>query len=232
MAQYDPYEAASNPQMPAQGVYGQAHVFCEPVVLISGQGKVAFNPQAHKVEDRRTSVNITIDPMPGSNAKWPTKRNMLVESAEWAKTVWPSLRVLGLTSVRQLDGAWVKAELVSTGRSYTDKNGASKEATTLKFMAIYADEAACVAAHGGGGAAIPDIADDGAMPWANGQTQAQAQAAAAQGNPEKATALEFVKVLVKSTGGDRDKLATQIATMPLVSKYFTVTSPEVQALLA
>jgi len=226
MATYDPYDAASNPQPPSAGVFGQAHVLCEPVVLISGQGKVPFNPQAHKVEDRRTSISISIDPM--GNAKWPTRRNMLAESAEWAKTVWPSLKALGLTSVRQLDGAWVRAELVSTGRSYTDKNGAAKEATTLKFVQIFASEAECVAAHGGG-AAIPDISDDGAMPWANGATQAQA---VAQGNPEKATALEFVKVLVKSTGGDRDKLATQIATMPLVSKYFTVTSPEVQALLA
>jgi hypothetical protein len=188
---------------------------------------VAFNPQQHKVEDRRTSISITIDVMPGSNQRFPTHRDMLAESAEWAKTVWPSLRALGLTSIRDLDGAWVKAELVPVGRQYTDKNGAVKEATTLKFLTIFMDQAACVAAYGGGASVV----DDQEIPWAAQPAQAAAPAAPAS-NPEKTTALEFVKVLVKSTGGDRDKLATQIAAMPLVSKYFTVASPEVQALLA
>lgn len=225
---YDPYAAASNPQIRANGIFGQAHVFCEPVVLVKGTGKVAFKADQHKVEDRRTNIAITIDVMPGSSQRFPTHREMLAESAEWAKTVWPSLKALGLTSVRDLDGAWVKAELVPVGRQYTDRNGAVKEATTLKFVAVFRDQAACVAAYGGGNgnASAPDASDDGPMPWGNAEQPAPAT------NPEKATALEFVKVLVAQSKGDRAKLAQDIAAMPLINKYFTISSPEVQALLA
>ena len=51
-------------------------------------------------------------------------------------------------------------------------------------------------------------------------------------NAERETALQFVGALVRQSGGDKSKLASLIMQMPLISKYFTVDSPEVADLLA
>ena len=44
-------------------------------------------------------------------------------------------------------------------------------------------------------------------------------------------ALKFVKPLIARSGGDETKLGQLIAGMPLLSKHFSVQSPEVQELL-
>ena len=51
-------------------------------------------------------------------------------------------------------------------------------------------------------------------------------------DPERVTALEFLKVIVRQAHGDRDLVAEQLAAIPQVGRFFSVDSPEVQALLA
>jgi hypothetical protein len=64
----------------------------------------------------------------------------------------------------------------------------------------------------------------------NGQS-AQPAAQAAQPE-EKQIALTFLTALAKAAHGDKNKLAVQIAQYPVVSKFYTIDSPEVAALLA
>lgn len=71
-----------------------------------------------------------------------------------------------------------------------------------------------------------------------GHVPVQPQAAPAN-NTERETALKFLRVIVENAARGqsdltvvRNTVAAQIATMPLVSKYFTVDSPETMNLIA
>ncbi len=63
-------------------------------------------------------------------------------------------------------------------------------------------------------------------------TEAHPATGGGNGNAkERETALQFVKVLVQQHKGDRAVVAEQIAAMPMLSKWFTIDSPEVVQLL-
>jgi hypothetical protein len=51
-------------------------------------------------------------------------------------------------------------------------------------------------------------------------------------NPERESYKAFLPTLVKAANGDKQQLATMLAGMSPLNKYFTVDSPEVVALLA
>ena len=70
---------------------------------------------------------------------------MIAESNEWAKIVKPSLRDLG-TDLRALNGKFVQAQLVPTGRGWVNQQGEKKENTTFKFLAVYDDFETCAKA--------------------------------------------------------------------------------------
>ena len=156
------------------------------------------------------------------------ERKLIAEFGAWPKIVWPSLRDLGIKNVRDLNGRWAKVEIVKTGRTYQSSRGETQEETTFKFAALYGTAAEATTAY---------VADGGKAPATDDQEAAagaidMGHGAGSNGNAERETALQFLKVLVKEAGGDMGKLAMDIAAMPMIAKHFTVNSPEVVEMLA
>lgn len=226
MSYVDPFDAATQAGERLDTLYGRVDVSATFVKLIKGVGKQPWS-ESDGVDARRTEVQITLNPLDATGLTLLVERRLIAESRDWSGIVWPSLRDLGLKNVRELNGKWVKAEMVKTGRTYTNKRGDTSEETTFKFLAVYNTEAEATAAYyaARGGADNDPMAVSMGAPATNVSTNGN-------GHAERETALQFVSALVKQAGGDKGKLAGLIAQMPLISKYFTVDSPEVANLLA
>ena len=214
--QDDPFDSASDPHLAPREYYGEASVDCWFCALVKGQGKVPYDPAQH--ERRATAIDISVQPVPEQNVTFAVARKMIAESREWAGIVWPSLKELGIESVRDLEGQWVKVTQVPTGRKYTSKQGETKEATTLKFLALYDDEAACRAAciaetgakaSTGGVGHIPGFEDDKA-----------ADPTEAADSKERETATQFLNVFIKQHSGDKSAVWAAIQAMPMITKFY------------
>jgi hypothetical protein len=217
----DPWNDATNAGERSGVFYGRIDANAQHVVLQKGTGKAPFNPNVHSHDDRRTELFISLNPLDEMNLTKAIERNVIAESREWSGIVWASLRTLGLTNARELHGKYAKCELVKTGRTW-QKNGETVEGTTFKFLALYKSREECAAAFradrgGSQPAADEDVPFDTAPAPAN--------------NHERETALKFLEPIVKASNGDRNVLSITIAGMPLLAKFFTVDSPEVQALM-
>lgn len=230
----DPWDSAENPQeIVFTNVYwGQVEAQSHYCVLEKGVGKVEFDPQVHSVDQRRTAIDILIHPLPETGAQWDITRGVIAESHEWAGVILPSLRELGIQA-RELNGKWVRVERVPLAdklgnpQTYVDKTGTVKEQTTLKFIAVFADRASCLADFQKGRGTHPAPASTPAN-GGNGNS-----------NGEREAALKFLKVYVQNACKGqsdltviRETLALNLAQQPLISKYFTVDSPETTALIA
>lgn len=227
----DPWDSAENAKehVFSNIIWGQAEAQSWYCVLEKGVGKVLFDPQNHSPDQRRTAIDIIIHPLPEMNLAFDLTRNMIAESHEWASIVLPSLRDLEI-SPKHLNGSWVKVQTIPlTDRAgytvtYTDANGIVKEKTTLKFLSIFKDEAECRADYEKG---------------RSGNVQAQPAQETNENANERNTAWTFLKIFVRDTCKDqksleniRTDLANKIASQPLISKYFTIDSPEVIQLIA
>ena len=241
----DPFASASNVQDGPFAMWGQMDIRAEYVVLQKGVGKVPFDPQSHSADERVTHIDMIFTPLAETKLKHPTQREVIAESRDWKKIVWPSARALGVTYAGDLNGAYCKVTMVKTGRTWTNKQGETKEGTAFQFDKIFPNEQACVAdyyatlgtvqsednpftdASAGvspvNGPVRPPTNGNGSAPQANGNGF----------NPnERATAMMFLTALAAQHKGNPAGLQAAIAGTPLISKYFTVNSPEVQALLA
>jgi len=210
----DPLEAAGQASFAPRPYFGQVMVSSRFVVLVKGTGKVDFDPTANKISDRRTEIKVELLPLPEHEARFPLNRDMLAESNEWIKITLASLRDLGVEP-RNLNDRWCSVILAPTGRSYQDKNGNQKEASTFKFLAFYADEDACRKAYED---------ENGKADEAGAQPQAQS-------NPARETAAKFLAAVWKQCNGDLGLLEQKINTMPVLKQHFVIDSPEVMALL-
>lgn len=216
---------------PTFSVFGQADVEVRYVVLQKGVGKLDFDPQQHEVGERRVSVEITIVPViPG---RQNVQRDMLAQSREWATIVNPSIKAFGPNwNAQALKGRYVEAQLVPSGRKFAsnrelDEHGNPKQvdATTIKFVRVFANEDECAAAatarfgnrQNGQAADRPLPEDPPAVPTND-----------AAG---RATAAKFLEPLWKSCGGDIAQFEKVLANNPPLGRYFTLTSPEVIALV-
>ena len=217
-APYDPFKDAEEAKpMAGNGEYfGQVECKVYPCALVKGTGKVPFDPATMKESERRTAVDIFIIPPAELNLQFSLERRMVAQSNEWAKIVWPSLKDAGLLDLRQLNGKYVKVAMAPTGRKYKTEQGEEKEATTFKFLAIYQNEAAMLAA------------------MHNGATAAPAPTATPAADKNREVALKFLPTMIKQwcAGGlDPEKVRAGLAGNPLLAKYFTVDSPEVVQLM-
>ncbi len=224
----DPFDSAENPEIKLPGYWGQVDIKSYFCVLQKGTGKVAFDPNTHSQDQRRTAIDITIYPIPEQNVTYTVSRSMVAESREWAGMVLPSIKALGL-SLRELHGRFVHVSTKGLGSTYTNAQGERKERTTLVFDKIFANEADCKQDYLMGGLQ---------------QTQSSPAAQAPAGSngngvdKEKQTAASFLKAVVTNACRGKtdlkevhDLVATQIAGMPLISKYFTADSPETATLI-
>ena len=201
--------------------FGHLMINCWYCTLQKGYGKVPFDPSQDSVDQRRTAIDISISPLPSSRAKFDTERSLIAESQTWAKIVLPSIKALDV-SLRDLNEKYVQYEMVETGRTWTSKQGEEKHETMPVFKAVFdtLDEAEAAAAelYGGNGNGASD--EDQEAPAGNNGADAQRQ-----------TAQAFLPALWMQSGHDVTKLAELIANNPLTSKFFTVSSPEVIAVV-
>lgn len=216
----DPFEAADKAQWSSTfSVLGQVQVETWFCVLVKGQGKVPFDANQHDIGGRCTAIKIAI--LPAIPGRQNTERELIAESAEWTKIINPSIKALGPTwNLRALHNQWVEAQLVPSGRKYTSSDGIDKDATTIKFVRVFASEDACVAAAQAGRPGQPAAAS----------AVASAAPAAAPGAPndaEKATATKFLPALWRASGNDLEKFGELLAKNALTAKYFDLSSPEV-----
>ena len=67
-------DAEYNPKRIFLGAVNVDVFYC---VLVKGLGKVPFDPNQHNQDQRRTSIDITIDPLPDSKSIYPIERDMI-----------------------------------------------------------------------------------------------------------------------------------------------------------
>ena len=212
----DVWESAENAQLPPSTYFGQVHIspwFC---VLEKVVGRVPYDPQAHRADQKRTALDIEIQPLPSSGLEFAIVRNLIAEDRDWAGITLPSIKALGIAP-KDLHQKWARADLVETGKTYVNKQGEEKRLTTLKFLELYHTEAECEAA----AAKLFGKAEAGAPAATTGGN------GSGNGNAEKDTAKAFLPALWKQAGEDVTKFMELISSNPLTSKYFTLNSPEV-----
>lgn len=217
----DPFDSADNAVEPVYNkmFFGQNFFDVWFCALIKGQGKVPFDPAIHQAGQKRTAVNISIQPLASSKAQFPFERNLIAESREWASFVLPSIKALGKTA-KELHAQFVQIEIVETGETYTDKNGVERKKTTAKYVAVFPDEASCQAA-------AETVFGNG-----NNHTEQPPVENGSNGNAEREVALKFLPALATQAQKDPARMAELLANNSLVGKYFTINSPEVIALLS
>lgn len=227
----DPFDVATQAGNQLPVYYGRVDVTANFVVLQKGVGKLDYDESQHSTADRRTDVNFTINPIDATGSQFITQRDVIAESKAFRAILWPSLRKLGLNNVREANGLYAKFEFAKTGRTWQGRNGEVEE-TTLKFLAVYKTEAEAEADYYAQQGGADDDNDAPAMsvdmdndpgPSGNGN--------GASNTVERETAKAFLPPLVKQANGDITMLTALLAGMDLVNKYFTIDSPEVQALL-
>lgn len=236
-----PWDVANNPETasPPQEYFGVVTINAWDGMLIKGVGKMPYdpnekNPENGKPYNKVVVVDVAITPLAECDLQWDIKRQMIVgKTSEWGAVTWPSLRDLGETNAAAVNNRFAHIVLADTGRTYVDKNGETKNATAIKFLALYATREDCLAAW------------QQAFGKENAATQSAPAAQQPATNPasngsERNTALQFAKAFVsnavRSSGKDlekaRETLSKMLATQPLVNKYFTVDSPEIVQLMA
>lgn len=222
---FDPFDSASNPELPAFALWGVVEVSAWACALVKGTGKVPYdaNNPNHK---RTTAIDIFIAPIADQNINNPKscERHMIAESKEWANITWKSIKDLGVTNLREVNGKWARVAVVPSGKTYKNKDGETKDETTFKFVAFYASEAELRAAY---------VANGGKVSEPTFSTPV-----ISQDDADRQTAAAFLAVIVPNavkgkTTPDEKKLAvaTALTQYPTVSRFFSAESAEVMALM-
>lgn len=222
--QLDPFDAATEAGNRPDAFFGKMDVSAQFVKLVKGQGKSAFIEGQDDPQLRSTEVSLILNPLDCTKLTKNIERGVIAESREWSKVVWASLRDLGVKNVREVHGKWAHIELVPSGRTWKNSDGEEVKATTFKFVALFDTEADCVAAwealSGASQQAHSPVED---VPFGDEQPHTN--------DAEKAAAMQFLPHIVAANKHDLTALANALASMSPLNKYFTVNSPEVQALL-
>lgn len=212
----DPFDTATSLGDRKTMFFGKLEVNARFINMEAGKKKEAWF-EGMNIENRRTEIELRLNPIDAMNVTFLVTRTLIAEFSDWSGIVWPSMKLLGLKSVREAHGRWAQVEMVN-GRTYK-KNGEDVTPTQMKFIAFYDNAADCTAAY------------DKLMGASAVTTPTPAPTVSQDNTAELATAMQFLPAVVKAANGDLNKLALDIANMPLLKKFFTVNSPEVQALL-
>ena len=115
-----------------------------------------------------------------------------------------------------------KMEQVPTGRKYRNSAGEEREATTLKFLALYDTEAECEAAYLAElNTPASDSSDDSSTPPLDPPADSSSAA-----DPGRDTARAFVEALAKQHHGDLNEINRSVANIPAITKYFPAGSDD------
>lgn len=218
-------------------VYGQIHFEgYEGFIQTGHRGVIRYDKDIHGPDHwHREVIDLIFTPVDPSRRifkaelfiRWKAKNQI------WLKVVLPGIQGLlpeleklkGLTRdqysiLKTLNGMYFAAE-------YVDRpdNKEGETWSTLKPTQVYADEAACIAAHeaatgkqlGGSPVAdLPFMPDESSTP-----------AAAMPVDPVKASMAAFLPALWAQSGGNMIKMAGLLKDNPMIGQHFTVESPEV-----
>lgn len=200
------------------------------------QKPVVFNPQVHDIKKMSTIIDAVIIPISQQNITKEVKQNFTSFSSDWTRIVLPSIKALpGITGIRDLHDKYVRVQSVPGKRKRLDKDTGEDTGefwSTWKFVEVFANEAACVAAYEGAGYSSATEPE----PIAN----AAPVNAVPANDPGYQTALSFAAVVVKSTSNGKSaadfetiktEVANKITGMPQINKYLTGDSPEVLNLI-
>lgn len=178
--------------------------------------------------DPKADVEITLNLYP-LKGDYEVSRKMLANSnkrPDWSKITLPSLQKIGVKSMDIIYRAYVCVEMIKAG-SYV-KDGERKDRTTMKFLAIYPDRAACEAA-----------AEEHFKPHNNGNgngngvhpepTPAPA-ASAVPDNPMRAFAVQSLPALWQTANQNPDEFEKLFNSNPTYAQVgLNLNSPEVMA---
>ena len=217
----DPMAAAVSDAEAVSQYFGRMQVDAQFVVLRKGEPKRQWT-EGEPTDGRTTEITLRLQPLDCTGVTRLVERQVLSNSSEWSKIVWASLKDLGAKSPRDIEGQWAQIKLVPSGRTWTNKNtGELVTGTTFKFVKLFTLESDCEKAWEG---------------LQNGVEAHSAQQPAQAAQPaineaERAAAAQFLRLIVDANRNDHAALANALASMSPINKYFTISSPEVVALL-
>jgi len=227
----NPWDVANNPPeqtFEASGLVTISSWWC----MFTPDGKAPYDertidPKTGNQPRRYAAIDLKIEPLLESGMQYPVERNMVAEFGDWKEVTLPSLKDIGILDASVLNGKYAHIQLIPTGTYVSKKDGQEKKLTAVKFLAVYDTREQCLAAMNGDNPTSPTPVV--APVPSNGN-----------GNAEKETALKFAKAFVanaiRQAGGDLDKargiLALMIANQPVISKHYTVDSPEIVDMMA
>ena len=234
--QDDPYAVAQETAERPPEFYGELNVECWFCALVKGQGKVPFDPAIH--DRRSTAIDISVLPLAEHNMARPLERSTLDWARDWARITWPSLKALGITSLRDVSkGKWCKFTWQGTGEKYRTRDqdgneGEERERSTFKFLALYDTEDQCRAAYyADTGKQQPDDEEVSDIPGF--EPKAQPAQAPANGNGKaRETAIQFIKVYAKMKHFDVEATRQACATQTAITNVVDINSPEFVEIIA
>lgn len=219
----------------------------------SGERPVAFDPAKHPIEKRTAMIELILESIPQQHQQYENRMSCATFAADWTKITKPSINALGFEA-RTIAGRYVKLAKVPGKNPNKKKPG--EFYTCFKILQVFEDEAACAAAYEGEhpqrAQTIEDVfaetapvpstepqAETGAPSWGmNDSAPAAPAPAAGQDMIGKSGALMMVKAKIRQVAAENNALdhitaaaAKFIADNPVISKHFTVESPEIMELI-
>ena len=180
-------------------------------------------------KERIVMIDVLLDLCPGCTSNFPVSISCTSHDKDWVKIVVPSIKELGCTdeegrvALWKIKDHWVKVQQVE-GTRPRDKSNPDKGCwNTLKFLAVYQNEEACLKA----------------MALDNGEEPEQPAKSAPKSNKkqqQREAALKFVEVAIGTYKGMseaeiKDALSKFIEASPTVKPYLSVEDPDVIELI-
>lgn len=224
----DPFAVADNDAAnytdPPIVVFGQVSVVARYCVFEAGakpRGRRDFDPQIDAFDVRRIELGFGVQPVVvGRKA---TEYYTTSDSREFARIVNPSIKALGVQNAKALDGRYVEAHLVDSGRVIKDDPD-KRQWKALKFVRLFASEDECVqAAEAKGARHVPAGVAAPATPVG---TPAPAPAPLQIATASEAVALKFVEPLWRQSGQSPERFLALLQSSPM-TKGLSVDHPEV-----
>ncbi len=236
----DLFDEASNPPEKTYDLFGKVEIKVWECALEKGvRGGVPYDPAKH--QRRHLMVDIFIQPLAEIDVKYPKSLEFhdVTWSNPYAKILWPSIKALGIVNLREINDRWVRVTHVPDGGSYQRKDTSGNlmtnsdgspvmvETTTFKFVALFIDEDACRVAYQAAGGTP-----------ANANGNGQTSIATPDNNAEKATAYQFLKVIVANAAKGKETfneaqeaVGLALQQYPTVSKFYLANSVETGELI-
>ena len=195
-------------------LFGEMRVDVYPCVLQKGapRGKVLFDPAQHQQDQRRVAIDLTLIPLDADRQM--IERSILAESKDWTRFTLPSLKAVKLSSLKDLHGKFVSAQLVETGDVRQTERGEFRP-TAFVLKGVFDTEAEVQTARQ---AFLDQLRGIGTSASVPATAAAVEPAEAPAGDAEMATAKKFLPALWRASGRDIEKFAKLLAGQPLLSR--------------